>query len=434
MPSPICDLAGSGVGGSIGSSCCSTVASEGAVCGPAGSSCGGISQTSKGLEPASSASCQEVSMRPQDPPTSRVELIQHIIRKAGFLLRVVRVAAADLKHSTAALYQSKWTRFLGWCDRRGVDPCKATIPEIAEFFLFLRQKLELSVPVVKRYKAALNHVFSLIRLDLAASSVVSRMFRHFERSCSPQEIRPLDWNLSLILRCLSRPPFEPLMLASDKHLTWKTSFLLALASDKRVSELHCLSFRVCHLRGWKSCTFLFLHDYVAKTQNPSIPDSCFEEFLVPSLDYFVGDDKAELLMCPIRALRRYLSRKEQYRPGIEGLFISTRRRKKRVPHNTISFWLCSVISMAHASASEEDCCSLRVRVHEVRKVATSLLFKRRGIVRSIRCWRQECGPLSWPSWPSTWGMSPTGTWTPSPLVLWWRLSRSCNPLTLLPPV
>ena len=27
-------------------------------------------------------------------------------------------------------------------------------------------------------------------------------------------------------------------------------------------------------------------------------------------------------------------------------------------------------------------------------------------------------------------MSPTGTWTPSPLALWWWLSRSCNLLTL----
>ena len=84
----------------------------------------------------------------------------------------------------------------------------------------------------------------------------------------------------------------------------------------------------------------------------------------------------ELLLCPIRALRKYLSRMEQYHPGIECLFISAGWRKKRVSRNTISFWLRSVISMTHASPSEEDCRSLRVRTHEVRKVATSLLFKR----------------------------------------------------------
>ena len=35
-----------------------------------------------------------------------------------------------------------------------------------------------------------------------------------------------------------------------------------------------------------------------------------------------------------------------------------------------------MITLAFVSVSEEDCRSLRVRAHEVRKVATSLLFKR----------------------------------------------------------
>ena len=139
-------------------------------------------------------------------------------------------------------------------------------------------------------------------MDLAASSMVSRMFRHIEKSCPPHEINPPDWNLLLILCCSLRPPFEPLKLASDKHLTWMTSFLLALASTKRVSELHGPSFRVRHSHGWRSCTFSFLPDFVAKTQNPCIPNSHFEEFSVPSLDNFIGDDQDELLLSPIQAL------------------------------------------------------------------------------------------------------------------------------------
>ena len=155
-------------------------------------------------------------------------------------------------------------------------------------------------------------------------------------------------------------------------------FLPALASAKRVSELHSLSFRVRHSCEWKSCTFSFLPDFVAKTQNPSVPDSRFEEFSVPFLDDFVEDDNDELLLCPTRALQKYLSRTEQYRPGIEGFFVSTGRWKKRVSRNTIS-----IISLAHASTSEEDCCSLRVRAPEVRNVATSLLFKRNCDVHQV---------------------------------------------------
>ena len=92
-------------------------------------------------------------------------------------------------------------------------------PSDSEFFPCLRQVLGLSVPVVKGYQAALNLVFSLTGMALAASNVESRIFCFFERSCPPWELQPPYWNLSLVLSCLSRPPFEPVKLASDKHLT-----------------------------------------------------------------------------------------------------------------------------------------------------------------------------------------------------------------------
>ena len=101
---------------------------------------------------------------------------------------------ADLRQSTAALYQSKWSRFLS-----AVDPCKASVPQVAEFFLFLQQDLGISVPVVEGYRAALNHVFSLSGMDLVSNAVVSQMFRSFEKSCPPHEVWLPDWNLALVL-------------------------------------------------------------------------------------------------------------------------------------------------------------------------------------------------------------------------------------------
>ena len=50
---------------------------------------------------------------------------------------------------------------------------------------------------------------------------------------------------------------------------------------------------------------------------------------------------------------------------------------------TISFWLRPVITLAHVSALEEDYWSLRVRAHEVRKVAMSLLFKRNCVGHQV---------------------------------------------------
>ena len=122
---------------------------------------------------------------------------------------------------------------------------------------------------------------------------------------------------------------------------------------------------------------------MAKTQNPSVSDFHFKEFSVLSPNDFVGGVQDKLLLYLIRALRKSLSQMEQYHPGFEGFFVLTGRRKKRVSHDTISFWLHSVITLAHASALEEDCRSLRVTAHKVRKVLTSLLFKRNCAVHQI---------------------------------------------------
>ena len=121
------------------------------------------------------------------------------------------------------------------------------------------------------------------------------MFRNFEKPCSPREVWPPDWNLSFVLRCLCWPPFEPLRLASDKHLTCETSHLLALVSVKGLVSCTASLFRVHFLVVGGPAPF-----------NSAVPDPHFDEFTVSSLDDFVDSDKAELFLCPIRALKKHL--------------------------------------------------------------------------------------------------------------------------------
>ena len=119
-----------------------------------------------------------------------------------------------------------------------------------------------------------------------------------------------------------------LKLSLHKHLTWKTFFLLALMSAKQISELHGFSSQVHHSKGWRSYTFSFLPDFVAKTQNPSVYDSCFMAFTVPSLADFVEDDSDKMLLYLVITLKKYLSRKEQFRPKCSAFFISMTKWKK----------------------------------------------------------------------------------------------------------
>ena len=134
---PVGDHTSHGVGGSSVAPSCSTLASEGVVPGPTWPSHYGTSRAPKSVEPPSPASRPKVPSRPRDPQVSRMEFIQRLVRKAGFSRKVASIVAADFRRSTAALYHSKWSQFLDWCGRLGVDPCATSILVIAGFFLHL---------------------------------------------------------------------------------------------------------------------------------------------------------------------------------------------------------------------------------------------------------------------------------------------------------
>ena len=61
--------------------------------------------------------------------------------------------------------------------------------------------------------------------NLVANKIISRKFSSFEKTCPPREVKPPEWNLSLALWSLARPPCELLKLSSDEYLTWRMCFL-----------------------------------------------------------------------------------------------------------------------------------------------------------------------------------------------------------------
>ena len=207
------------------------------------------------------------------------------------------------------------------------------------------------------------------------------LMRSFAKSCPPREIRPPEWDVTLVLRSLTEAPYEPLRQASLRDVTLKTVFLLALASAKRIGELHGLSFQVRHSRGWNSLTFSFVPDFVAKNQDPSVFDPKFESFSIPSLRDFSGGEQDEMLLCPVRAVRQYLRRTRSFRPEFPRLFLSTGLRRKMVSRNTISFWIREVIRKAYLSAGEDP--PARIRAHETRGIGPSVAFKRNYAVGQV---------------------------------------------------
>ena len=92
------------------------------------------------------------------------------------------------------------------------------------------------------------------------------------------------WNLSLVLHQLTKPPFQPLRKAFLKHLTWKTVFLLALGSGKRMSEIHAwLHKNIQHQEDWSNVSLFSSPGFLSKNQLAREGPSCVAPVIIPAL-------------------------------------------------------------------------------------------------------------------------------------------------------
>ena len=80
------------------------------------------------------------------------------------------------------------------------------------------------------------------------------------------------------------------------------------------------------------------------------------------------------LLCPVRAVRRYLDRTAAHRPRCERLFVTAGRSKEMISKTTVS-WLRKTISRAYQLSGTEQPVPAS-RAWETRGIAPSLLFKK----------------------------------------------------------
>ena len=330
---------------------------------------------------ASAASLQPLPPRRPHAEPSRVATLKRHFRKSGFSGRAARVLSGCLRSSTLHLYQSRWQIFCGWCRGRGVTPVNATVPVVVDFLIHLSHNKGLSIFAVKGYSSALNSVLALKGRDLASSREITMLLRSFSRSMDPVELRSPAWDVALVLQSLTGAPYEPLRTCDERFLAQKTLFLLALASANWIGELHALSYRVSHSRGWAEVSFSFVPGFLAKTQDPSSFAPRFEGFTVPSLPNARNNRNGRLLS-PVRAVRCYLDRTAAHRPLCERLFVTAGSSKEEIAKTTVSFWLWKTISRAYELSGTEQPVPAP-RAHETRGIAPSLLFKKNFAVDQV---------------------------------------------------
>ncbi|XDV39759.1 hypothetical protein PO909_008949 [Leuciscus waleckii] len=291
--------------------------------------------------------------------------------ESGLSTEVVETILSSRAPATRKLYSLKWRVFTSWCHQRQWDPVNCSVNTVLEF-LQDRFASGLCPSTLKVYVAAIAafHV-PVGGISLGRDPLITRFLRGTLRLRPATRTRMPAWDLALVLEGLSGAPFEPLESVSEKFLTFKTVFLLAISSLKRVGDLQALSVSPTCLEFAPGMVKEFLYPkqgYVPKVPTIIPRPIVLQAFCPPP---FTSSDQEKLnLLCPVRALDTYVHRSSPWRKS-DQLFVCFGSPKKGLPASkqTVSEWIVEAISLAYESSGQP--CPLEVRAHSTRSMAAS---------------------------------------------------------------
>ena len=240
------------------------------------------------------------------------------------------------------------------------------LKDIAAYLWFLFQSGR-QPSTLKGHRSAIANVFKLIGMtwDPGTNYHITELLKFCQNARPRSSVRLPKWDLNLVLTYLNSNKFEPMSQVSLEAITLKTTFLLALATAKRVSELHALSRQQDYIVK-RTDGALILHCnplFLAKTQLPDMRPKPI--VLLPLKPGEVSD----LSLCPVRAVNCYLQATNSVSHS-DRLLLRWAGKKTQIFPQTLSSWIRRVIQEAYAFA-DVPLPPMRRASHEVRALASS---------------------------------------------------------------
>ena len=276
--------------------------------------------------------------------------------------------------STLELYDKKWNQFWDFAEDQGFDPFHPSIPQIASF---LQKKFSEGQGhrSVEGYKAAITATLKHhTKLKLEENVHLTEQIKGYKIERPRNKKSEPEWDISFVLWSLAHEPFEPIddpKKVSMKLLTWKTAFLLLLASGARRGELHAV--REETVRVAENGRFAILSPsstFIAK--NEVSRGKPLDPFVIHSLKHHSVDDVA---LCPVRCLQTYRERSRKNRGNRKLLLIALKKAKKEIHKNTISSWIKNLLVFCYQNPGKKAVELSGTGCHEIRRVAATLVFR-----------------------------------------------------------
>ena len=130
-------------------------------------------------------------------------------------------------------------------------------------------------------------------------------------------------------------------------------------------------------QDYNAATLSFLPNFLAKTMDPSRPETDYAPVTIPALGPSMGEDLLDRLLCPVRApnnrFRRLLC---VFKLGHIG----------DISKQTVSGWIRQLIKQAYSAVQDEDIPHLthtNFQARELRAFASSLAFHQNYSLKQV---------------------------------------------------
>ncbi|KAJ1101564.1 hypothetical protein NDU88_006631 [Pleurodeles waltl] len=296
---------------------------------------------------------------PVQPPPSIVEIERQHLTAFALPSEVCNVILAARRPSTKTVYACRWNKFVAWCTNKSVDPLSATRSEVLPFILSLAQQGS-ALGTLKGYLSAMSAFLRLSdQPSLFKSPIVSRFLKGLTHLFPPTPFIMPQWDLKLVLTYLMCTPFEPMHNCPLRLLTFKTVFLVAITSARRVSELQALSSKPPYLSVHPDK--VLLHTRAFFLPKVVTPFHVGQSITLPTFyapPHPSHEEERLHRLDPKRALAFYLNRTKDFRVD-DQLFVGYVGVKKGKA--VVGSWLCMYYFKVRNSMHRVQGFSLEVR-------------------------------------------------------------------------
>ena len=138
--------------------------------------------------PPVSISQQTETPVPTSGVSTRLEAVQRSLQERGFSQAASAQISRGLRQSSRVVYDSKWRLVSGWCEEQEVNPFEVTVPQLADFFIYLFNVKQLNPRTIKGYRSAISATVSAYgsRREFSVSPELSALLRSFMLERPPQ--------------------------------------------------------------------------------------------------------------------------------------------------------------------------------------------------------------------------------------------------------